>query len=332
MKFVSKLLILVFASTSLFAQTKKAEDFGYKHIKLKYNNDPVEILIKSKKGDEQKPKPLFLFCQGSMPMPLIKYDEIGEFGVFPFNPDSLSLYYHIVIIGKPFIPLICEAKSLRNDFTFIDSTGNFPQKYSERNFLDYYVNRNIEVIEYLQKQNWVDKDKLVVAGHSEGSTVAAKMAALYPKITQLIYASGNPMGRILSIIQENRLHESDTDSTRFAEFEIDYWNYVVKDKTSLDASQGDSYKATYDFSIPPINYLENLTIPVLVCYGTKDYSMPYNDYLRVDMIRKNKTNFSFKAYIGCEHNFFPIKSNGKPDYSVFNWNKVTQDWSNWLKK
>ena len=63
----------------------------------------------------------------------------------------------------------------------------------------------------------------------------------------------------------------------------------------MDDTIGDTFKATYDFSIPPIQYLEKLTIPVLVSYGTKDWSAPYNDYLRVEMIRKKKRNFTFKA-------------------------------------
>ena len=73
-----------------------------------------------------------------------------------------------------------------------------------------YVSRNIEVLKYLRNQNWVSKNKLIVAGHSEGSTIAAKMASIYPEITHLIYSSGNPMGRIMSIIAQDRSAETDT--------------------------------------------------------------------------------------------------------------------------
>ena len=42
-------ILTFFLTTELFAQTKKAEDFGYRHIQTTFNGDKVDILIKSKK-------------------------------------------------------------------------------------------------------------------------------------------------------------------------------------------------------------------------------------------------------------------------------------------
>jgi len=322
-------IAFLFIGNTLFGQNKRPEDYGFRHLQTIYKGDTVDILIKSKKGEEQKPKPLFLFCQGSLPQPLIKYDEQGMYSVFPFNPDSLTIDYHLAIVSKPYTPLIANKQSLGEEFTFIDSTGKFSKKYLERNLLDYYVNRNIQVIKFLQKQSWVSKEKLIVAGHSEGSTIAAKLALSFPKVTELIYSGGNPLGRILSIIERQRANE--TDTTKYAEAEIKNWENIVADPTNMDAANGDTYKATYEFSIPPIQYLERLKIPVLICYGTKDYSSPFNDYLRIEMIRQKRKNFTFKAYIGTEHNYFPLKANGKPNYDIFNWDNVADDWRNWLK-
>lgn len=324
--------ILVLFNLAVFGQTKIAEDFGFRHFEYSYRNDKVDILIKSKKGEEDIKKPLFFFCQGSLPQPLIKYDSDGAYGVFPFNADSLTISYHLVIVSKPYIPLISDVKTLGNNFTYLDSAGHFPKEYSDRNLLSYYTDRNIEVIEYLQKQNWVSKNQLVIAGHSEGSTIAAKIAGISPLVTHLIYSGGNPMGRILSIIQQRRAVETDTDSTKYGEEEIKYWQEVVANKTDMDGSQGDTYKATFEFSNPPIEYLEKLEIPVLVCYGTKDWSSPFNDCLRVDMIRKGKKNFTYIAFIGTEHNYFPLTPDNKPNYDIFNWDKVASDWLSWLYK
>jgi dienelactone hydrolase len=326
-------ILTILISGQLFAQNKKPVDYGFRHLQTIYKNDTIDILIKSKKGEENKLKPIFLFCQGSQPQPLIKYDVQGMYGVFPFRTDSLELNYHIVIISKPYIPIIADAKTLNREMSFVDQiTGRFPKKYSDRNYLDYYVNRNISVINFLQKQPFVNSNKLVVAGHSEGSTIASKLALLCKKVTHLIYASGNPLGRIQSIINQNRTNETDTDSTRYAESELEYWKQVVEHKNNLDDTYGDTYKATYSFSVPPIQYLEKLKIPVLVCYGTKDISMPFNDYLRAEMIRQNKTNFTFKAYIGLEHNFFPMTETGQIDYDKFNWDKVANEWWKWTMK
>jgi dienelactone hydrolase len=316
-----------------YGQNTAHEIFGFRHLQTVYKGDIVDILIKSKKGEELKKKPLLLFCQGSLPIPLIiKYEENGKQGiyhVFVFNPDSLSNEYHLAIIGKPNIPLIVDQRSLRSDMTFTDSTGGFPKKYIERNLLDYYVDRDIFVIKYLQKMSWVSNKNLVVAGHSEGSTIAAKLAMKFPRVSKLIYTGGNPLGRILTIIEQGRVGE--TDSTQYAENTIRRWKHIVNSSTEMNTEIGDTYRATYKFSIPPIQYLQKLKIPVLVCYGTKDVDLPYNDYLRVEMIRLKKSKFTFKAYIGLEHNFFPLNPNGEINYNVFNWDKVADDWRRWLK-
>jgi dienelactone hydrolase len=321
-------IAFIFSFTFSVGQEKRPENFGFRHLQTIYKGDTVDILIKSKKGEELKPKPLFLFNQGSLPQPLIKYDERGAFGIFTFNPDSLAVDYHLAIISKPNVPVIAHIKSLGPNYTYNDSSGKFPRTYIDRNYLDYYVARNIQVIQFLQKQKWISSERLVVAGHSEGSTIAAKLASVLPKVTHLIYSGGNPLGRILTIIEQSRAVE--TSSTMDAERQFDYWKQVVSDPTNM-TTEGDTYKATYGFSIPPIDYLRLLKIPILVTYGTKDWSSPYNDYLRVETIREKKKNFTYKAYIGTEHNFFPVKVNGEIDYETFNWDKVAEDWRRWLK-
>lgn len=330
MKQIFTALIISILTSIVFGQTKTAKDFGYTYLQFEYKSDKVDILIKSKKGEENIPKPLFFFCQGSLPKPLIKCDEQGAYGIFPFNPDSLTAKYHLVIVGKPGIPLIMNTKELSPSFVYIDSTGHYPKQYSERNLLSYYVGRNIDIIKFLQKQKWVSKKQLVLAGHSEGSTIAAKMASVSHLITHLIYASGNPMGRIMSVIQQDRAIE--TDSVPEGENDIEYWQDVVNDKTNMDGTSGDTNKATYEFSFPPIEYLRKLKIQVLVSYGTKDWCAPFVDFMRVDFIRKRKKNVQFNPYIGTEHNFFPLTKENKPNYDLFNWDKVANDWLDWLNK
>lgn len=200
---------------------------------------------------------------------------------------------------------------MTKDFYYLDpKTKEFPENYKKQNYLDYYVQRDLAVINYLQKQPWVSKSSLVVSGHSEGSSVAAKMASISKKITHLIYVSGNPMGRIMSIIEQLRKEESNANP--LAENEFKYWEKVVGDPENLNSKE-DTYKATYQFSLPPIAYLKKVSIPVLVMYGTKDYNSLFNDFFHVEMIKSRKINFTFKAYIGLEHNFFPLDKNGLPN-------------------
>lgn len=328
------LLSCIVFTIDLFAQNLNPEEYGFRHMQTFYNGDLVDILIKSCKGEEQIKKPLFPFCQGSLPIPLIvQYEDKGKKGiynVFVFNPDSLSKEYHLIIINKPYIPLTAEEKSLNGDMSYSDSSGKFPKKYIERNLLDYYVKRNIAVLKFLRNQSWVSKDKLVVAGHSEGSAIAAKIAYEYPQVTELIYSSGNPLGRIVTLAARARVNE--TDSSRLAENIFRYWKNIITDPGNIN-SDGDTNKETYQFSYPPpMEYLRKIKIPVLLTYGTKDFGLVNAaDYFRMEMIRLNKNNFTFKDYFGVEHNFFPLKSNGETDYDTFNWDKVAEDWRKWLK-
>ena len=85
-----------------------------------------------------------------------------------------------------------------------------PKGYIDRNYLDYYVFRNNSILKQLFKERWVKINQLLVAGHSEGSTVAVKMASINKKITHLIYSGGNPYGRITTILEQSRFDEKDS--------------------------------------------------------------------------------------------------------------------------
>lgn len=325
------LLLGLLACLPVFGQTRTPEDFGFRQVSLTWKGDPVDFLVLSQAGEEDREKPVFFFCQGSLPQPLIKTDGEGVYGVFPFNPDSLIRDFHLVIVGKPFVPVVAEVGTLGPNFTWTDEQGRFPQAYTERNIPDYYVRRNLAVIRYLRKQDWVSRHRLVVAGHSEGSTIALLMAARSRRITDLIYSGGNPQGRMMTMIQQGRAYETDTDSTRYGERQFAGWREIVAGRHSTEAPRGDSYKTTYDFSRPLDRHFAALRIPVLVSYGTADWSAPFNDLLRMDMIRRGKANIAFRPYIGTEHNYFPLQADRRPNHAVHNWDRVAQDWLQWLR-
>lgn len=319
-------LIGLLLFTSAPAQTKKPQDFGFRHLNISFQQDPVNVLVLSQPGEEQKKKPVFLFVQGSMPVPLIIYDEQSLYGTFPFQTKDLLPHYHLVIIGKPFIPVVMEASQLQPNFTYLDpDTGKTPEEYNQRNLLEYYVARNQHVIKHLKSLPWVSANQLIVAGHSEGSTIAAKLAETTQEVTQLIYSGGNPMGRIMSMLGQTRAYSDSLAEQLFAS-----WHKIVQDSASMVSSGGDTPKTTYDFSVPPFEYLNKVEIPVMVSYGTKDVAAPFNDYLRVEMIRQHKNNFTFLALAGLEHNYFGLTDKGEIDYDNYNWDKVADQWLEWL--
>jgi len=123
----------------------------------------------------------------------------------------------------------------------------------------------------------------------------------------------------------------ETDKSKLAEDNFNYWQNLVKNPDDMNEKRN-TYKATYQFSLPPIQYLEKLSIPVLIAYGTKNDCSPYNDFFRVDIIRQKKNNFTYNAYIGLEHNFFPLDKMGMPNYEIYNWDIVGFDIYKWLQK
>jgi pimeloyl-ACP methyl ester carboxylesterase len=197
-----------------------------------------------------------------------------------------------------------------------------PKGYTDRNYLDYYVFRNNFILKQLMKERWVDKSEVVVAGHSEGSSIAAKMAFLNPKITKLIYSGGNPFGRIATILEQSE------DKQEI----LKYWKNVVENANVIHYDGGDTYKATYSFSMPQRENLMQLKIPILVTYGSEDTAAHYNDLFQIEVIRGQKRNFKFISYLGLEHNFFSINEKSEPIYEIENWNKVGEDWLVWLNE
>ncbi len=330
MRFLSFMVYGLLLGAESWGQAVLIDSLGMRHLQFTFNGKPADVLVASAKGEEMVRKPVLFFCQGSMPKPLIISSDKGPYGVFPFKTDTLAKQYHLVIVGKPAVPLARHVRNLRNNFTYADETGRFPEDYIANNHPDFYVSRNLFLLKKLQQMSWAARTQAVVAGHSEGAHIAAAMAARSRRISHLIYASGNPLGRINDIIARGRRRESDTDSTRFGESAFDYWKTVLKNRDSRSTETGDSFYATYTFSQPQINAISRLKIPVLIMYGTKDTNAALNDLLRVEVLRKGKDNFTFKPCINCEHNFFPVRNDGTIDHSQFNWDKVAGYWGEWI--
>lgn len=325
------LLLPLLISLQVAAQSKKPEEFGFRHLQTLYKQDTVDILVMSKSGEEEKEKPLFLFIQGSLPKPLILLKKDGKpYMVFPFNADILLDEYHLAIISKPFVPLIKEASRLRRDMAYTDpQTGSFPDKYIKRDNLDYYANRNKAAIKYLKKQDWISDKEVIVAGHSEGAAVAAKLAEVSKDVTHLIFANSNPFGRMMTIVSQIRQRDDSLGTATEKQFQ--FWQELVNNRENNDVQGETSFKSIYSFSAPPIDSLRKLRIPVMVAYGTEDIAAPFFDYMRIEFIRDKRKNFTFIPYVGREHNFFGFDESGRVNYDDFGWDKVALDWKSWLE-
>ena len=299
------------------------EGFGFRHLVVMFGRDSVDVLVQSQPGEETVRKPLLLWAQGSLPTPLILYDQKGPFPVFPFRPTAAVLKRcHLAIIGKPSIALVANVEGQNPNRMF--GTGTPPAYYCARNYLGYYVRRDAAVLRHLKKQPWVDKTRVVVGGHSEGSAVVARLAAEPGLVSRAVYLSGSPLGRELTKIARDPTDADSADvESGFAE-----WQRAVNQPGHNDCTPGDSDRNIYSFGQSELPFLLRARGPVFVGYGTRDAGAPADDYLRLETIRLHKTNFTFRAYVGREHNFFGFKD-GRVNYDDFYWEKVGDEFLRW---
>ncbi|MGI4875595.1 MAG: alpha/beta hydrolase family protein [Janthinobacterium lividum] len=301
------------------------ESFGYRHLTVRFGRDSVDVLVLSAPGQAQVRKPLLLWAQGSLPAPVILYDNRGAYPVFPFRPQAVLQNCHLVIIGKPGIALVANVEG-QNPNQLFGRTAP-PPYYCARNYLQYYVARDAAVLRWLKKQSWVDKTQVLVGGHSEGSNVAAHLAAVPGLVSRAIYLSGSPLGRALTEAARDPA-EADTAAARDAESGFAKWQRAVDHPTQTDCAAGDSNQNTYSHGQSELPALLGARVPLFIGYGTRDAAAVANDYLRLEAIRLHKTNLTFRAYVGREHNFFGFKD-GRINYDDFYWEQVGNDFLHW---
>lgn len=301
----------------LFGGQLQAENTVVRHLRFIFREVPVDVLVCSQAGFENQKRPLMLFVQGSLPIPLQVTSAEGDYGIFPFLTDSVVSHYHLVTIGKPGIPLKVSVDSLQPDLTWRDpQTGKIPELYCKNNRRSWYLQRNMYVLRILMKQSWADRKRLVVAGHSEGATIAADIAASFSAVTHLSFMRGNPLGRMHTMFVQEQRRGGATVGL------IQYYAQIVKDPTSCDCTTGDPNVTTYEFSIPPIEQFYRIRIPSLLVWGTRDACAAGMDFLQITAIRKGWKNIAAQPWTGLDHNFFGADSSGQTDVDEYSWDKV----------
>ncbi|GAA4275548.1 alpha/beta hydrolase family protein [Aquimarina mytili] len=323
----------------MYSQKTSPKDYGYKHFITVQKKDTINFIVRSRSKGRLQKKPVFIFIQDTLPSPLITHDGKSHFPPYPFSSKILEEEYHILTISKPGLPVISLFEDLGKQYRYIDKlTGQPPKEYLQNNNLEYYVKNHTAVLKFLRKQDWVDDSKIIVAGHGQqGSSIAIKLAATHSDISHVIYSGGIPYySKILSEIREKRrylglrelkpLIKDTIQETDVVQFED--WAKAMDLKT---LSQGNQQKGLLSFSENLNTCFKKLDIPILVSYGARDIVSPYNDLLRIEMIKYNKDNVEFRAYDGLGANYFPFEK-GEFYPMLEYWDLVAEDWKKWLSK
>ena len=321
------LVVLLIAVSHVNAQHFE----GISFYSIKSKSDTIDFIKIGKGGI----KPTLIFCQGSLPIPLIVTDQTNYFipAVNNFDYRKIIENWNIVIISMPSIPVVTEKSNLVDYQYCVD--GKFPQKYIENNYLEKYVERGNKVVDFLARQKWVDRKRIYMIGHSQGAQVAIEIAKENKNIAAVGYFSGNVLGRFSQYVLQNRFDEqkgivSLQEAQKNIERNLEWWTAVCRD--SIFLQNGDTNRTWKSFGRESISTITKLRQPVFVAYGTKDIGPAMCDLLPICLELDGKTNYKLYPVVGCGHNFEEFSADGKPDYDKMHWQDVMDEFVKWVSK
>lgn len=297
-------------------------------------NDTIQFIKID--ADTTQRKPVLLFCQGSLPYPLIitTPDKAIILPVSSVDYSAIARHFHIIMIAMPHTPVVAPKETLSRDMYVPDISrpDKLDERYMEDNHRETYLTRGNAVLNYLRRQAWVDRDKIILLGHSQGASVAAGLASENPDIHALGYFSGGVLGRYAQLIMEKR-NASTTGqlSKQEAQAHIEglhaYWQDICRG-TNVDTI-GDRNHTWRSFSVPMVEKLTTLKMPVFVAYGTEDIGARPCELLPIYFELAGKTNYKLRAFVGCGHNFEEILPDGKHDFKNMHWDEAVNEFIRW---
>lgn len=337
MKFFIKsfFLLSVFSFQLYFSQNRKIINSESSHFQIYDPSENIDFIVVDPKLDTKKP--ILLWCQGSLPYPLYVNSKDGIWmiggGITNFDIKNIKKYYHLVIISMPKTPVIAEENQINDSYWYFGNSKdkNEPsEEFVSADYLENYVNRAIKVLKFLKKQDWVDSSKLIVAGHSQGSKVATKIAAQYKPVSKLGVFGANPFGRIDQNIREYRKDaEKNVITWTDAEKGIEEEYKMYRDANDAEmVKKKPSLLAWKSFSTPLIEDWMAINKPLYLAYGTHDIASDLCDLVPLYFIRAHKNNLTYKRYLNTDHNFFEME-NGSPNHDKPHWKEVMNTFIQW---
>ncbi|MGE8290255.1 MAG: hypothetical protein ACN6ON_01195 [Sphingobacterium sp.] len=331
------LAVLLFINHICFAQQKQVINNEVTAYSLQTKKDTIDFIVVDKAPSERKP--IFLWCQGSLPVPLyMNFETDGLWlhggGIANFDYEEIKKHYHLIVISMPKTPLIVDDSKLNDEKWYYGDSADkkIPSiAFQKANYYQNYIDRAIKVIKFLKRQKWIDNSKLVVAGHSQGSKIATGIAANYKQVTKLGLFSANPLGRMDQRIRKLRKEaEQGKISWQLADQEMEkqYEDFRTANDP-MKIRKNPSLLAWNTLSDPLIEDWLAFNKPIYLAYGTDDIASDFCDLIPLYFIRQRKNNLTYKRYLNLEHNFFEINSKNELDHSKPHWKEVMEHFLQW---
>ncbi|MDR6553334.1 prolyl oligopeptidase family serine peptidase [Paenibacillus qinlingensis] len=206
-----------------------------------------------------------------------------------------------------------------------------------------YIQDSIAAVNFLKEDTRIDKTKVFILGHSEGGMLAPRIDSEGGDSAGIIIMAGSPRSFAEIIYDQNMaiINTLPAEHKTIAQGQVDTLMAVFANlktmsnddakKVSLAGATGYYYKEMD--AHPASEYLENMTKPVLIMQGEKDFQVYANkDYKAYQTILDGKSNASFKLYIGLNHLFMTSTTGTVEEYKTPSHvdQAVLKDLSTWI--
>lgn len=319
------LLFLLSAVTQSNGQNAP-DQFGYIAYSVKVRGNLINFHVYARENSLSRKKPLFIYLQGSGAEPIFQKSDRGTLNQLFISPKDVRDQYYYVVIDKPAIPFV--------------SSGKFevPQQYHDLLTRLYRAEAASAVINHLLKMKWVDKTKVVVAGHSEGARVVPLVARLNRHVTHIGIFAGGGLTQMFNFVTNVRKDvRSGKMSAEEGEAEIkkldEQFRAIYADRNSATKMWlGHSYKRWASFFEPPLDDLLKLNVPTYLSANTEDVneSVERADMIYLEFLRQGKTNLTYKVNWNCDHFYMCKETTAGQVKTISRREQAISDFMTWL--
>jgi len=301
---------------------------GFREYQILVKHDWITFYVHS--PEKASVRNMVLFLNGSTPDPTFSFErkdgKMHSYFWGPHDYKTLGPDYAYVVIAKRGLEGAIDEAIARPT----------PAIYLQKNSLDYRVWQADEVINFCYRHVLKNPRRLVVYGHSEGSSVAAKLGTVNRRITHLGFWCGNALPDYFDFVFAERKeflsgHITDAEAEHNIDGQFESYRKIFASPQDTSVQEGgDSYthKRWSSYAEPPINNLVRIKIPLYVQVATLDENAPVeSSYLiPLEFTRLGKRNLTFKVGVGWHHGLNGIDGSGK---QIGHWDEVFRDFIRW---
>ena len=289
----------------------------------KFVQQMIPLITSLECRKKKKAQHLFVLVEGSYPMPInVKINGICCSSYDVFNPKLIPDDYAYVVIAK-------------HGYTFYNEVNKTPKNYWKKKTLDFRVARVDQVIKHIQKFVFKPKN-IVTVGISQGSDVVAKLGTINKDITHIgFWASGghNQLTDFITMARKDVYRGKITEEKAqvIVDSLLTQFDSMYKDPSPNKFWDDNSYQSYVSFSVPPIQNLLKIDVPLHVAIGTADENVPVESayIIPIEFMKYGKKNLTFRHYKNYDHGFVETLPDGQ---QVDRFDEVTKSFFEWIRQ